>query len=178
MKTRLFLLATLFLSLIVSCKDDKDDNNNNNNNNDQSLNDKDKQFLTMAAYSNYAEIDAAQLAGTKATDTAVKNFSFLMVTEHQMALNELKSLAQNRVTLPTGPDQAHITLKQQLSAMSGRKFDSTYIHLQVTDHQAAETLFKDEINNGKNADVKNYANKYLPHIQMHLTKAISISSKY
>src|SRR5438046_52776 len=37
-------------------------------------------------------------------------------------------------------------------------------------------LFQDEIKNGSRQDVKDYASKYLPHIQMHLTSADSIST--
>jgi putative membrane protein len=116
MKAITVILSTTIIILGTSCKK-KDP-----------LNDTDRNFLTMASYGNYNEIDAGQLAATKATDTLVKNFGNRMITDHQIAKNELISLAQNKeVTLPTGPDQTHITMKQQLMNMSGRTFDSTYI---------------------------------------------------
>ena len=47
---------------------------------------------------------------------------------------------------------------------------------QVRDHQKTETLFETETANGKDQGLKDYANKYLPHIRMHLENAIEIRS--
>ena len=63
----------------------------------------------------------------------------------------------------------------RLNSLSGHSFDSAYISSQVMDHQAAVTLFQNEISNGNNSSVKSYASTYLPHIQMHLQKADSLS---
>ena len=62
--------------------------------------------------------------------------------------------------------------------MSGRAFDSAYMHNQVTDHQTTVANFQTELNQGQDQDVKNYANKNLPHIQIHLQRADSITNAY
>jgi putative membrane protein len=167
MKTKIFLISILMVVLAISCKKD------------ERMNETDEQFLKTAAQGNYNEIDAGQLAASKAVDSMVRNFGNRMVTDHQAALAELQSLAQDKdVTLPTGPDAAHLAAKQQLLNMSGWKFDSTYIHMQVTDHQTTINLFQNELNNGKNKAVKNYADKYLPIIKTHFNMADNISDRF
>lgn len=168
MKTKIIIGASVVLSM-VCCKKEAS----------EKLNDTDRNFMKMAAHSNYAEIDAGQLAASKATDNSVKNFGSLMVAEHQTAQNELNSLASDKkYELPTGPDEAHIALKNQLAQMNGHKFDSAYIHSQVMDHQKVLNLFKEEQNNGKDKDVKNYADKYIHHIQMHYDRADSTAKRF
>ncbi len=69
-------------------------------------------------------------------------------------------------------------LAAMLSAMTGRSFDSAYVHGQVTDHQTAVTLFQNENISGNNTKVKTYVNNYLPVIEMHLMMADSLATKY
>jgi putative membrane protein len=167
MKAKLYVIAAA--TILLACK--KDDQPTTNAN--------DEQFLRDASVSNYNEIDAGQLASSKAKDRSVKQFGALMVTEHQDAQNELKSLAANKkITIAEAPDQSHAAQKQQLLQMDTAAFDSAYIHAQVTDHQAAVKLFSNEISNGKDQQVKDYANKYLPHIQMHFSRADSTSKRF
>jgi putative membrane protein len=168
-------LAVASLLCYGACNKD-DDNNNNNNNNNNTVNQTDRDFMMNAAYGNNAEIDAGSMAASKGTDSSVKMFGQMMVSDHSTAQTELQSVAaQTSVTLPTGLDSAHQAMKAQLQSMSGHTFDSVYIHSQVMDHQKTISLFQNESSNGSNQRVKDYANKYLPIIQTHYQKADSIS---
>ena len=166
---RSFLAGCLAAAgLIGACK--KDDN--------QSLTDTDKNYMTQAAYSNLAEIDAGQLAATKGSKDSVKMYGTMMVADHQKAHASLDSMAKAKgFTLPTAPDAAHMATKQQLSALSGRAFDTTYINGQLTDHQKTITLFQSEIASGSNQNVRDFATKNLPVIQMHYTMADALRKK-
>jgi putative membrane protein len=64
----------------------------------------------------------------------------------------------------------------QLQTLSGNVFDTTYIGAQVRDHILTIQIFQQELSNGNNQQVKNYANKYLPVIQMHLQEAQNIQT--
>jgi putative membrane protein len=148
-------------------------------NNDDDLNDNDRTFMTMASISNTAEVGAGTLAMNKATNAAVRAYGMSMVAEHSLAQSELNNLgASIGHAVKDTLDPFHVTLMAQLNAMAGRAFDSAYIHSQVADHQLAITLFTQEQQNGRHVDVKGYANKYLPHLQMHLTRADSIARAY
>ena len=73
-------------------------------------------------------------------------------------------------------DSQHTALLQTLQGLSGREFDSTYIVNQIADHQKTVDDFQAELNAGSKTEVKDYANKYLPKIQMHLQQADSIAT--
>lgn len=173
--SKVFIAFSLLALVTSGCKDDDDNNDDVPPQEDVSQADKD--FMMKATLANRAEIELGELAASKGQHDSVKAFGRLMVTEHTTAQNELNALASSKqVTLPAAPDSAHQALSQQLKTMSGNKFDSTYIHHQVMDHQKTQQDFQAEINQGKNADVKNYANKYLPHINMHLDRVKKIQT--
>lgn len=173
MKTKVWLYALMIASLIAwsACDDDDDDN-------DRSLNDTDENFVEKAALANMTEVEFGKLAATNASDSSVKSFGQHMVTEHTTALNELKSISDNYdgIDWPSGMDQQHKDMHDQLMGMSGYAFDSLYIHSQVMDHQTTRDLFQSEVSGGNEQRVRSYASKYLPHIEEHLAKADSIQN--
>lgn len=165
---KLIYAGFLSVCLFTACKDK-----------DNELNDTDRGFLKEAGHANMAEVDAGQLASERATTDTVRTFGEKMETDHQQAYNELKALGSDvDVSIPDEPDAKHKQIKQQLMELTGRAFDSTYMHLQVEDHQKTITLFENQAKNGKDERVKNYANKYLPHLRMHLQIADSIANSF
>jgi putative membrane protein len=167
MKTaKLLLSGVLALCITAACNDDDDDN----------MNSMDRTFMEQAAYGNLAEIGAGQLASTKATNASVKMFGQMMVSDHSTAQTELEGLASGRgVDLPDQPDPPHQALMQRLMTLQGLAFDTAYMNSQVMDHQNTVALFEQEISNGRDPQIIQYANKYLPHIRMHLQKADSLA---
>ncbi|HEX8548404.1 MAG TPA: DUF4142 domain-containing protein, partial [Cytophagaceae bacterium] len=160
-----FYICTLVMALaFAGCKDDDDDDNNNTQPANTNV---DRDFMVNVALSNLAEIELGQVAATRGALDTVKAYGRAMVAEHTLAQNELKTLAANKqVTLPTTLDTMHVALKQRLQNLSGRQFDSVYVNSQIMDHTKTKAIFETEINAGKDADVKSYANKNLPHINM------------
>ena len=156
---------------LASCK--KDDDNNNNPR--TQLDPVDTTFMNKAAQGGLAEVELGQLAASKGQAPAIRNFGQMMVNDHSGQNNELKQIASNKnYNLPNTLDPTHAMMKAMLSTLSGAKFDSVYISGQVVDHQATSTLFDNEKNNGKDQDLKNFAAKYQPAINMHLQRAITI----
>jgi putative membrane protein len=168
-KTLAFATCLIAGVVLVSCDDDDDDNNSE-------LNDADRNFMIRTSISNTAEVGTATLALNKATTPQVLAFAQHMIAEHSLAQAELKNLGTT-VGQPVKDtlDPAHVTLLAQLSALSGRAFDSAYIHTQVIDHEATLTNFENEQDNGRHRDVKAYADRYRPHIEQHLVRADSIA---
>jgi putative membrane protein len=163
---KLFLAGSVVAVVLLACKKD--------NNND--LNSTDQNFMTQVAIGNNAEIMAGQLAATKATNAGVKAFGQMMATEHGQAQMDLKALAASvGRTVADTVDAEHQALMARLNSITGYSFDTAYINSQVKDHQKTQTIFQMEISDGNNNQVQNYATQYLPHIQMHLQKADSLS---
>jgi len=171
-KLRMFpLVIGIAVSLIACDKDDDDDN--------ETYNQQDKNFAMMASMSNYAEIDAGQTASTKGTNAGIREFGSMMVRDHTKAGQELKPITSGLgLYSPDSLDAKHVALKAQLATLTGRAFDSVYIHSQVEDHQAAIDLFTDESEDGKQADLKNFATKTLPNLKMHKMHADSLANLY
>jgi len=138
----------------------------------------DKQFVTKAAQGGMAEVELGQLAASKGSNDAVKQFGQKMVDDHGKANEELKSLAQQKnITLPSEPDAKTKSEKARLEKLSGEAFDKAYISHMVTDHKKDVAEFKKESSSGKDPDVKQWAGKTLPTLQEHLKLAQDTASK-
>jgi putative membrane protein len=168
----LFIVSTLLLSFFSSCdKEDEDTNTPNATDNN---------FMTMASYTNNAEINFGQLALSKSTNDSVRAFAQMMITEHTLTGSGLDSLASEYVytNLPDSIEPAHAALRSQLDALSGYDFDTAYINGQIRDHQIAVDLFQDEVSNGRATNIKSFASRMLPNLNMHLQMADSVSSNF
>jgi putative membrane protein len=167
------ILAAILIAMsfmMAGCNDDDDDDNVNG-----SLNATDREFMARVTEANKAEIEAGSTASTKGLTDSVRQYGQLMVTEHTMAENSLDSLANVLgVTLADTLSAEHQALKQMLNNTTGYAFDTLYIGSQLRDHQKVIGFFNNEISNGSHPSVKGYANRYLPHIQMHYQRADSI----
>jgi putative membrane protein len=144
-------------------------------NGSQDSNNVDMNFVNMASISNNAEIMAGQLAATKGTSALVKTYGQQMVNEHTLAQQDLAERARRaNLMAHDSVDAAHRALMARLNGLSGRTFDTAYINSQVADHAKTIDLFNTEISGGQNVQIRSYATDYLPHIQMHYTRADSI----
>jgi putative membrane protein len=159
----------LAITVVVAGACDDDDNDST------VLEQKDQDFVLKASEANLAEIELGELAASQATAPAVKAFGEMMVAEHQLALDELDSIAgRKNASMTRELNAEHQQVKATLTGMTGYTFDSAYMHSQVKDHEKTIALFQTQISAGVDPDVTAYATKYLPHIQMHHHKADSI----
>ncbi len=162
----------LALSFVVSGSllraQDSTQNNGKTSPTQTALSSADKTFLTMANQSNLAEIKTSQLALKKASQQGIKDFAQKMVDDHTKAEDELKQLASTKgVTLPDDPGAKNKAAYNKLTKLSGSSFVTNYTQIQKSGHDMTIAFFQKEINNGQDADVKAYAQKYLPAIQEH-----------
>lgn len=129
----------------------------------------DVKFANNAAGGGMAEIELSKLAQQKSTSTKIKNFAAMMVTDHSKAGDTLAMIAKNKnITLPTTLDADHQKKLDDLSKKSGADFDKAYVKIMVDDHNGALKLMQDEASNGKDADLKAFAGKVAPVVQMHI----------
>ncbi len=137
-----------------------------------SMNTADKTFLERASSAYNAEVELGNLAASKGMESSVKSYGQLMATDYNAAKSELTTLAQARdYKLNSNPDAEHIALKVVLNNKFNREFDSVYMKNQVIDHIQSVGIFQDEINDGKDQGLKDYAAKMLPKIQAHKNAA-------
>ena len=138
----------------------------------------DTDFANMAAMGGNAEIAWAKVAMQKSTNKGVQKYASKMVKDHTKAGNNLMKVAmKHNMTLPTGMSDEQSQMLSQLQQASAADFDKMYIQMSGVDaHQKMEALFQGEVSNGADADLKGFASKTLPTVQMHLKMAQDMNS--
>jgi len=130
----------------------------------------DAQFAVTAANDGMAEVALAKLALQKTANLKIKDFANMMVTDHSKANDELMALAKSKnITLPATVSDDKQKEADDLSKKSGADFDKAYVDKMVDGHKKAVDLFDGESKNGTDPDLKGFATKTLPTLQMHLT---------
>src|ERR1700761_1998403 len=129
----------------------------------------DTAFATKAANGGMAEVALGKLAQEKGMSDKVKKFGSMMVDDHTKANNELMTIAKNKnITLPSAIDADHQKKMDDLSKLSGKDFDKAYVDAMIDGHKKTLDLMNDEAKNGKDPDLKAFAAKTAPTVQMHL----------
>lgn len=146
-----------------------------------SLSSKDEKFVKNAAAGGEMEVALGKFADAKATNADVKSFAQKMVADHSKANDELKALAQGKnYDLKKSHDSA-IKMESKQEAKLGKKegadFDKAYIDAMVKDHEKDVKEFKEASEESDDAELKAWAGKTLPTLQMHLDMAKDIQSK-
>jgi putative membrane protein len=129
-------------------------------------------FVREAAIGGMAEVELGQLAAGKASSDPVKQFAQRMVTDHNKANTELKTLAQRKgLALPTELDAKHKQTRDILAALSGAAFDRAYMDAMRKDHHQTVSDFRQQSMSGPDPEVKGWAAKMLPTLQEHMQVA-------
>ena len=132
----------------------------------------DQMFINTAAASDAAEIQTSQLALQKARGPRVKQFAQQMIDAHTQTTQQLMQIAQTKGVTPDAAlntnQQAALT---KLTADRPAMFDRDYLRFQVANHDDAATAFQNEMSQGQDAELKQFAQQTLPIIQQHLEAA-------
>ncbi len=139
----------------------------------QKLERADRKFMEDAAASGLYELQAAQLAATKATDRAVKDFASMMADHHSTANRELMQLASSLgLELPPAPTRAMRRELEQLGKKTGAEFDQEFVRkVGVREHEKDIKRFEDASKDVKDPQLKAWIDKTLPSLQQHLAQA-------
>ena len=143
----------------------------------------DAQIAGIVVAANQVDIDAGQLAESKATNKAVKDFAQRMVADHtgvnKSASELVARLGVKPEDSPTGKslkDGGAATL-QRLKGLDGAAFDRAYVDNEVTYHQTVlGAMDQTLIPSASNADLKALLVKVRPAFVAHLEHARQIQS--
>jgi putative membrane protein len=138
----------------------------------------DEKFAMEAAMGGLAEVEFGRVAAQKGATDEVRQFGQRMADDHSKANQDLMQVASAKGwALPTALDAKHQAELQKLSALSGDKFDKTYVDMMVKDHKQDTAAFQKESTGGSDADVKAFAARTLPVVQEHLQMIQRIHDK-
>ena len=138
----------------------------------------DREFVTKAAEGGQQEVMMAQMAVDKASNPDVKQFAQRLVDDHSKANEELKTLASSKgLTLPAENATKTQKMKNDMGKHSGAMFDREYMKDMIKDHQKDIAMFEREARDGRDSDVKAWAEKTLPTLREHLQMAREVAGK-
>ena len=185
------LLLSLPVALFISCENNTkssveqaDSANAANadtasNRNNVVVDEESSSFLTRVANSGMAEVEVTSAAHQKATIAAVKNFAEMLHRDHSALNTEVKNLAgQKNIVLPATITEDKQKDIDNLKKKTGKDFDRYFIKMMIDNHQSSIDMFEKCERDGKDADIKAFANKTLPALRMHLDSAKAIQKRY
>jgi putative membrane protein len=119
------------------------------------------------------QVDSGRLAETKATSAAIRSYAHLMVTSHIPVVNALNVILKQKNVTPSNTllHGAYNAMISTLEADRRTAFDRDYVNGQVEYQKGNAALFEQEIQNGTDPDLKEFARKTLPKIVDHLQRA-------
>ncbi len=168
-----FILTILVLFLNFGCKKDIDTGPT-----EPGLN-QDEYFVMQASLTTYTAIQLSHITGTISSDAGILSYSDKIRAEHTIYRQTLIDFADSlNFQVADSLDPAHLSIRNNLLTLTGREFDSVYIHNQVNDLAATISLHQTEILTGSNAIVKAFATTYLQEIQEQKAFADSIAANF
>lgn len=132
-------------------------------------------FAVKAGAGGLMEVELGTLAQQVAKSARVKGFGAMMVKDHTKANTELMALASSKgITIPSTLPvdiQNHIN---EMKKLKGADFDKHYMSMMTDDHKETIDLFEKASKNAPDADLKAFATKTLPVLNLHLDSAKAI----
>src|SRR5712692_315262 len=163
------LLSAVAISLLASCATM------------QQRNLTDSEIAMVMRVANLGEVREGELARTKATDTAVREFASMMVTEQTAQNNKTESelapvdVASADSDLSRQLDAASGATTDRLRALSGPAFDRAYIDRQVDAHQSLIALIDSKLMpSARKRQVRDQLTALRALADKHLTRAKQI----
>lgn len=138
----------------------------------------DAQIASIVVTANQVDIDAGQLAASRATNDEVKKFARLMVTDHTGVNKAATDLAAKlKVTPQDNPTSQSLKADgekslRHLKTLNGAAFDKAYIDREVAYHQQViDALDKTLIPGAANQELRALLVKVRPAFVAHLEHA-------
>jgi putative membrane protein len=143
-----------------------------------SLNAIDFNFVGQANLGAPFQVDSGRLAETKGTNPDIVNYAHLMVTSHIPVVDALNVILKQKGITPSNTllHGAYQAMISTLEADRGAAFDRDYVNGQVEYQKGNAALFAQEIANGTDPDLKEFARQTLPKILDHLQRAEKLAA--
>jgi len=135
-------------------------------------------FVNQAALGGMAEVEMGKVASDHALSSEVRQFAAQMISDHTKANEQLERIASEKsLTVPTVLDAEHKAKIEILSKKTGANFDKAYVQAQVDGHERMQQLLAAEATNGRDSDLKKFAEKILPTVTEHYQMARELEAR-
>ena len=142
------------------------------------LNAIDFNFVGQANLGAPFQVDSGRLAEAKATSAEIRSYAHLMVTSHIPVVDALNAILRKKNITPSNTllHGAYDAMMFTLNADELSAFDRNYLNGQVEYQKGNAALFEQEIQNGSDPDLKEFARQTLPKIVDHLHRAEKLAT--
>jgi putative membrane protein len=135
-------------------------------------------FVAQANLGAPFQIASGRIAEEKATNANIRDYAHRMVVSHKPVVDALDAILQReRVTAPPNTllQGAYNAMIASLKADRAATFDRDYVEGQLDYQKGNAALFRYEIQNGTDPDLKEFAQHTLPKIEDHLQRALKLA---
>jgi putative membrane protein len=140
----------------------------------------DYNFVAQANLGAPFQVDSGRIAEKGATTVEIRDYAHLMVVTHIPVVDALnRILANKNVEAPANTllHGAYDTMISSLKAERGHVLDRDYVQGQVDYQRGNEALFRNEIENGNDPALKDFARATLPKIVDHRDRALKLAAE-
>jgi len=139
--------------------------------------DTDRKFLQNAYTSSSWMTTLGDLALRQAASGDVREFSRQMIEEQEKISRNLKRLSDSKgIKLESDRDHIRLNTTSFLSKEYGAAFDRQYMSLMMDEHQRNVLLYREEIEKGRDGDIKAFAGGALKKMEAYYERARKILS--
>jgi putative membrane protein len=133
----------------------------------------DETFALFAASSGLAEIDGARLALKHSKTAEVREYAEMIVRDHTRNAEELRRIVAPRgLKLPAAPTGRHADMVTKLSGVQPQDAEAAFLQrFGVDAHKETIALFERQVVDGKDPQLKRYAEQTLKALREHMSAA-------
>jgi putative membrane protein len=133
----------------------------------------DETFALFAASSGLAEIDGARLALKNSKNGEVREYAETIVRDHTRNAEELRRIVAPRgLKLPAAPTGRHADMVTKLAGVQPQDTETAFLQrFGVDAHKETIALFERQVVDGKDPQLKRYAEQTLKALREHLSAA-------
>ena len=132
----------------------------------------DNDFLIKVASCHNADIEISKLADKRSASSPVKDFASMLIKEHKTSYDRVGMLLKTRkLGVVTGLEKETRDELKRIGGLEGNDFDRAYLQCMVKEHKYAIRFFENQVKNGKEQEIRSFAQEMLPDLRKHLTKA-------
>jgi len=129
----------------------------------------DARFVTRTAQANLAEVQMSAWAKDHALSDEVRAFASQVLDGHTKLADELRDLAVREGSAPVPDlDPKDATEIDHMKTLEPNLLDRAYMRDVMKWHQREADAFKQEVDNGKDPELRSWAARTLPKIQAHI----------
>lgn len=137
------------------------------------------EFVDEASAAGIAEIENSRMAIQKTKSVDINSYAVEVIKDYTDANRDLKDIAQKQgLEVAAEEDVLSKAKTMMLQVQEGASFDVAYVANQVKTHEDAISLFKQQAHQSTSPQLKAFAKKYLPKLEMHLDMAKKLATTH